>query len=543
MVALAAIVAATWVAYWPCLWGEFIWDDNLYVLYNPLLRDVTGLWRIWFEPVATPVYHPLVFSSYWIEYQMWGTTTLGYHAVNVALHTANALIFWAILQRLQSPGAVLAAGIFALHPVHVESVAWVTERKDVLSAFFYGLTMLWWVRFLRTQRERDWMIALALAACALLSKGVLCTLAAALALVAWWKAPWQWRTWTVRLVPFVLISALMAAVTVWREQAHANPSLPYTELERLLIASRAMWTHAAMLVWPAGLTIAYAGWKVSISDPFAYVFPVATLVVIVLLLASRSRHGTGPLAASAFFVVTLSPMLGFVDYNIMRYAFVADHFQYVASGGLIALAAAALCRWTGRWSAVHRMTGAVALLAVLMVLSWRQAGLYKDADTMWRDNLAKNPRSWTAYNYFATAFMRQDRFEDAAAVYRQAIAAMPDHAEAHRSLAVVVASLGRPEEAVELLRKALELDPAHAQTENALGTVLVTLGRAEEAGAHFAAAVRLKPDYAEAWQHWAVADLALGRRDQAIAHLQQAVRLRPDSPEARAGLERLLATP
>jgi tetratricopeptide (TPR) repeat protein len=540
LAALAVIVAATWIAYWPCLAGGFIWDDNSYVAYNPLLLDTTGLWRIWLEPTATPQYHPLVFSSFWIEYQAWGTATAGYHIVNVALHTVNTLLLWVVLQRLRVPGAVLAAGIFALHPVHVESVAWITERKDVLSAFFYGLTMLWWLHFLETRRERDWLIALAFGACTLLSKTVLCTLPAALALVALWQAPHQWRHWGARLFPFVLIAAPIAAVTVWREHAHGNPALPYTLLERALIASRALWTHVGMLVWPVGLTIVYARWDVSTADPWAYLFPLAGLGVLAVLLALRPRYGTGPLVAVAFFLVTLSPMVGFVDYNIMRYAFVADHFQYIAGAGLIALAAAAAHRCTADLRPGFRIVLATVVLTVLGILSWRQAGLYADADVIWRDNVAKNPRSWIGYTYLATEMMRANETEAAAKLLAEAVERMPENAEAKRTLGIVIASLGRPQEALEHLTRAVDLDPAQPQAQNSLGAVLLSMGRVEQAEEHFATAARLKPDYAEAWYHRAIATAQQGKRNEAIAYLQEALRLRPDYPEARAQLDSLV---
>ncbi|MBX3027361.1 tetratricopeptide repeat protein [bacterium] len=541
--ALVAIALATWCAYWPCLWGGFIWDDNSYVAYNPLLQDAAGLWRIWFEPTATPQYHPLVFSSYWAEYQWWGLATPGYHAVNIALHVANSLLLFAVLRRLRVRGAVLAAGLFALHPVHVESVAWITERKDVLSALFYGATLLCWLRYLASDRERDWIIALALATGTLLSKTVLCTLPAGLALLAWWRAPERWRVWGLRLVPFLLVSAPIAAVTVWREHAHGNPALPYGAVERVLIAARALWVHVAALIWPLDLTIAYARWDVSVADPIGALALLAWLAVALALWRLRARFGGGPLTAFAFYVVTLAPMLGFVDYNIMRYAFVADHFQYVASAGLIALAAAAAAHGTRGRPAWQRVAMASALLAVLAALTWRQAGLYRDADTMWRDNLAKNPRSWIAYSFLATEAMRENRYPDAAAVLRQAVAAIPEHAEARRTLGVVLASLGQPHEALEQLRVARALDPANPRVAHGLGALLLSNGQAREAADQFAAAVALQPDYADAWHYWGLADAQLGNRADAIAHLEQSLRLRPDNPEARAALDALRASP
>jgi cytochrome c-type biogenesis protein CcmH/NrfG len=542
-VVLAFIVVLTWIAYWPCLWGGFIWDDNPYVLYNPLLHDAAGLWRIWAEPTATPQYHPLVFTSFWIEYQLWGTSTFGYHAVNVALHTANTLLFWALLRRLQVPGAALAAGVFALHPVHVESVAWITERKDVLATFFYGLAMLAWLDLLDSGRQRSWLLSVLFGAGALLSKAILCTLPAAMALLAWWRVPKQWRRWSPRLLPLLVGSAAIAAVSVWREHAHGNPDLPYSLLDRLLIASRALWVQVAALVWPVDLTIAYDRWQVSAQDPFAYAFVLAWIAVAAVLILVRPRYGDGPIVAVAFYVGTLSPMLGFVDFNIMRFAFVADHFQYVAGAGLIALAASAAVRWTRAWPAAAGLAAAAVLLSILGFGSWRQAALYVDADTMWHDNLAKNPRSWSAWNYFVKAEMRENDLDAAVVLLQRAAEAMPEHAEPQRTLGVVFATLGRRDEAVEHLDAAVKLDPESPLAASNLGAVLVSMGRVDEAVPHLDRAVRLAPGDAEAWRYRAFAAAQLGRREQAISDLQRVLQLKPDDARARAVLDGLLATP
>lgn len=538
-VALGLILVLTGWAYWPALWGGFIWDDNSYVAYNLLLRDAAGLWRIWFEPTATPQYHPLVFTSYWIEYQLWGDSTFGYHVVNVALHGANTWILLLVLRRLAVPGALFAAGVFALHPVHVESVAWITERKDVLSAFFYGLTLLAWLRFLETRRERDWILALGWSLATLLSKTILCTLPVAMGLLAWWQAPQAWRVWGPRLVPFVGVSVPIALVTIWREHSHGNPPLPYSFLERTLIASRALWTHIGMLVWPIDLTIVYAKWSVSVRDALAYVFPVAGLAGFATLIALRPRFGSGPFVAAAFFVVTLGPMLGFVDYNIMRYAYVADHFQYVAGIGLIALAGAVGATAMRAWPRPARIVPGLVVCGVLALLSRQQAGLYVDADTIWRDNVAKNPRSWVGHSFLATELMREERFDEAVARLREAAGQMPDNADVHRTLGVVEASLGRYDEALAWLQQARQIEPANARVEQSLGAVLMGVGRVADAARHFAAAVELHPGYAEAWYYRGIAAAQMGRRDDAIAFLEKALELRPDLVEARADLEAL----
>lgn len=533
------LLAAIWWAYAPALYGGFLWDDNAYVAYNPLLRDLDGLWRIWFAPTATPQYHPLVFTSYWIEYQLWGDATFGYHVVNVALHAANSVLVWLVLRRLAVPGAAFAAAAFALHPVHVESVAWITERKDVLGAFFYGLAVLAWLRVVDGGGRRALVATWALGAATLLAKTVLCTLPAALLLLAVWRRPDTWRRHLAKLLPLFLLAVVIAWVTVWREHAHGNPPLPYTMVERFLIASRALWTHVGMLAWPDGLTIVYDKWPVSARDPGAWVWPLAGGALLAALAALRPRCGAGPLVAAAFFVVTLAPMLGFVDYNIMRYAYVADHFQYVAGVGVLALAGAAGSRLLAALPAPARVALALLPLAAWALLTRQQAALYVDADTMWRDNVAKNPRSWIGYTYLATEEMRAGRLDAAAEILRTAVAALGEHAEAQRTLAVVEASLGRPQEALFWLQRARRSDPGNARVAQSLGAVLLATDDVDAAAANFAAAVELDPGYAEAWHYRGLAAMRQGRDADARTYLREALRLRPDFPEARADLEAL----
>lgn len=543
IVALTMILAATWWAYWPCLWGGFVWDDNLYIRDNALLENLNGLWRIWFDLSSTQQYHPLVFSTFWLEHQIWGVDTFGFHVVNIILHCSNTAFLWLLLLRLQIPGAALAAGLFALHPVHVESVAWIAERKDVLSAFFYALTLSAWLSYLKRGGATLWWVSFALTAATLLSKSVLCTLPAAMGVLAWWRAPERWRHWTLQLIPFVLLAVAMAGITVWREHAHGNAPLDYSLLERVLIAGRALWTYIAMVVWPVDLTIVYDPWEVDSTAGWAYLFPLTVVVMVIGLFLERHRIGSGPLVAVLWFIITLAPMLGFVDYNIMRFSFVSDHFLYVASAPIFALLAAGLSGWAKRFPAEQRQVGTAVLLFALAALTWRQSGLWADPEALWRDNVSKNPRSWTGYNNLAGVLARKGQFEETVAALRQAVELNPRYVGAYNHLGIVLASKGHNEEAVAAFRDAMKVDPMRADVANNLGTVLMTSGRIVEAADAFEAAVKVKPDYPEAWRHWAIAGARLGQRDAALQRLQEALRLKPDFAAARADLERLESRP
>ena len=341
------LVAATVLAYQPVWHAGFIWDDDVYVTNNLTLRSVDGLRQIWCKLTATPQYYPLVHTSFWLEYHLWGLNPVGYHVVNVLLHALAAILLWRVLVRLQLPGAWLAAGIFALHPVAVESVAWVTERKNVLAAVFYFAAALAYLRGRRRERMAEsksgvslrwYFLAFALFVAALLSKTTACSLPAAMLLVIWWKRGRIAGRDVWPLLPFFAAGVALGLVTSWLERTHVGaqgPEWAFSFPERCLIAGRAVWFYAGKLFWPANLTFIYPRWQINTGAWWQWIFPVAALAVVAVLWRLRRRIGRGPLVAVLFFGGTLLPALGFTNVYPMRYSFVADHFQYLASVGLI----------------------------------------------------------------------------------------------------------------------------------------------------------------------------------------------------------------
>ena len=536
----AVIVLATVLAYTPATRGEFIWDDNQYVRDNLQLRSLHGLWEIWVDPMATPQYHPLVFSSFWVEYQLWGSDTLGYHLDNVALHAANALLLWSVLAELQVPGGALAAAIFALHPVHLESVAWIAERKNTLSGLFCFATILAWLRFMKQRRRGLYAIALALYACTLLSKSILCPLPLALLLLAWWKEPSSWRREIGPLVPFVGMSLAISAMGLWRERLYGNPPLPLSLLERLLIMNRALWFYIGKLLWPTQLAPIYPRWEMHASL-WSFTLLAATIGTGALLWSLRRRTGKGLLVAAGFFVAMLGPVLGVVDFNYSQYSFVADHFQYAASAALIALAAAAATIvLRGRNTAARIIASVViaTLVLVLAGLSWRSAANYARAETFWRDTLAKNPEAWKAHSNLAGVLARQGQLDEAITHYSAALQIRPNYPEAHNHWGIVLSMQGKRDEALEQFAAALELNPAQADAHNNAGAIYAQQGKWQEAAAHFAAAVQINPAYFEAYDSWGIVALNQGALAEAIAHFRAALQIKPDYAPAQQHLER-----
>ena len=388
------IILLTVVAYIPALRGGFIWDDDAYVTENRLLTAPDGLKRIWFSAHHESQYFPLVFTTLRFERMLWGLNPVGYHVVNVLLHGMNALLVWAVLRRLAVPGAWLAAAIWAVHPVNVESAAWITELKNTQSTLFYLLALLAWMKFTNSKTVRPWRfyaLALLLQALALFSKTTACTLPAAMLLVLWLrKQPIGLRRF-VQVAPFLVFGIAMGLLSVWWETHLGNYgaelNFPFSGLERLLIATRALWFYAAKLVWPVGLTFSYSRWEINPRDPLQYMPLIGCVAVALLLWWRRNVWGRAPVVAVIFFVAALSPLLGFIPLYTFRYSFVADHYQYVASMGMIGLVVGAgvvIFQRAGQRGRDFGTFAAVVALLVLGICTWQRGSIYKDLETLWR---------------------------------------------------------------------------------------------------------------------------------------------------------------
>ena len=549
------LVALTFLAYQPVWHAGFIWDDDDYVTANTTLRSSHGLWRIWFEPGATHQYYPLVHTSFWIEYHLWGLNPLGYHLVNVWLHAANAVLVWRLLRKLGVRGAWLAAAIFAVHPVSVESVAWVTERKNVLSGFFYLTALLAYLRFDTTTGAetldagrnswRFYWLALGLYASALLSKSVTCTLPVAILLLTWWKrGRWRWRD-AYLLLPFVGLGIAMGVNTIRMEDRLVDPvkaQYAFSWLQRCLIASRALCFYGAKLFWPRTLTFIYPRWSIDPAEWWQWLFVLAVVGAIAIVWVRRNRWGTGPLVAILFFVVTLGPALGFVNVYPFRYSFVADHFQYLASVGLMALATSGgtlVCERIGRGANRAGAVVGAGLLLVLSGLTWQQTGIYRNAETLWRDTLSKNPACWLAHNNLGLVLEHRGRVAEAEAHYRQALQLFPDDVKAHVNLGNALARQGKPSEAVQQYEEALRIQPDDVRARINLGNAWLLQGHLSEAIGDYEESLRIDPHSVEAHLNLGVALEQAGRVSEAIEEYEQALRLNPDLTAARNALARL----
>jgi Flp pilus assembly protein TadD len=580
------LVVLTFIAYAPLFTsaGGWLWDDNGHVT-RAGLQTADGLRRIWFNIGATQQYYPVVHSAFWIESHLFGTANpIPYHAVSVLLHASSAFLLFLILRALAAPGAIAAALIFALHPVHVESVAWTAELKNTLSCVFFLSAGLAYLRFDRTRSTRTLLVSLLLFVVAILSKSVTATLPVALLVVVWWRrGGLEWRRDALPLVPMLAAGIAAGLTTVWFERmliGATGSDFQFTFVERTLIAGRALWFYAASLVWPAGLSFNYPRWLVSQTVWWQYAFPLGVAAVLGVLCRLRLR---GALAGVLVFAIILSPALGFVNVYPFKFSFVADHFQYHASLGLIALAGAGLAWIAARASlgGTSMRLGVAGLCLVLIGFTMPVAARYVDAATLYQATIRQNPESWLAHNNLAALYVIGPTPNLPAAVThaREALRLYPGYAEARYNLAIALDDLGDPAsaiqeyrtlldqlgespelrarraqvdarlglalartnhaaEAVPVLREATRLDPSNAEVFSNLGAALLELGQFQEAHEALEQAVKLDPTAADAYHNLGAVDLARGRPLDAIRAFEAALRLRPGDPQTVAALAR-----
>jgi tetratricopeptide (TPR) repeat protein len=543
------LAAVTILVYRPAWNGGFLWDDDAYVTNNDLLTAPDGLRRIWFSFDSPSQYFPLVYTTFRIERALWGLNPTGYHVVNIFLHIANALLLWRLLVRLKVPGAWLAAAIFSLHPVQVESVAWITERKNVLMGVFFLLTLLAWIEFVDERTVRRWRfyaLALVLYALALFSKTTACTLPVALLLILWLQKKPIDKQRLVQVVPFLMLGVAMGLLTVWWERYHQGTHgslFALSPIERILIASRAVWFYLGKLIWPSRLTFIYPQWTIAPTYLFGYAWLLAAGGLCAAIYFARRYVGRSLEVATLFFVATLGPVLGFIMLYTFRYTFVADHYQYLASIGPIALASAGLASVaeTLRSSRYFIYGAAVSIVVALAVLTWRQSAIYADIEALWRTTIARNPTCWMAHNNLGIVLSQKGELDDAIAHYRKTLEMRPDYSEADYNLGNALLQKGEIDEAIIHCRKAVTTQPKDPDAQVAFGNALRRKGLVDEAIVHYQKALAIRPYSVDAHYNLSSALLQKHDLDAAISHCQAALSIQPRHAKAQINLASALS--
>lgn len=527
------LVGASLAIYWPALSGEYLWDDRPGHVTRPELQSVEGLRRIWTELGATQQYYPVLHTAFWLEHRVWGDAPAGYHLLNVLLHATGAVLFAGLLYRWNIPGAALAAALWALHPVAVESVAWISEQKNTLSTVFYLGAALVYTRFMTDRRRRDYVIATILFLFALGTKTVTATLPAALLVLTWWRqGRLAWREHVRPLLPWFALALGAGLFTAWIESAligAQGAEFQRDVLERSLLPGHVIWFYLGKLFWPANLAFIYPRWVIRSDELLAYVPGLAAVLALTALWWLRRRL-RAPLAVALLFVGTLFPVLGLLNVYPFRYSFVADHFQYLAALAV----SAGMAEWIARHRALRWPAGLI--LVACGVLSHTQSAFYRDPLTLYTATVARNPTSWMAHNNLAEVLAAAGRPAEAIPHLERALQLKPDSAEAENNLGDDLRRVGRAADALPHLQRALSLRPAYPEARNNLGAALATLGRHAEAETEFTAALRLRPAFPLAHFNLGLSFAQRGNVAAAEKHFARAVALQPDYAEAELNL-------
>jgi protein O-mannosyl-transferase len=567
------LIGLVFVSYARVFNSGFIWDDESHLTRNPCIVGPLGLKEVWTS--AQAVYYPLVLTTFWTVHKFAGLSPWPYHLLNVFLHAGSAVLLWQVLRHLNVRGAWLGAALWALHPVMVESVAWVTELKNTQSGFFYLLSIFCFLKSdaaiqgraissspLRRSGDRRSLLfasSLVFFILATLSKPSVVMLPVVLFLCIWWRTGRTRRHDVLALVPFVLISAVASIWTIFEQKYHAGATgteWAQTWPERLIIAGRAIWFYLAKLIWPHPLIFIYPRWQIDSSQVTAYLPLLAVIGGLLALWLNRARWSRAVFFAATYYVVSLFPVLGFFSVYFFRYSFVSDHFQYLASMGPLALAGAGIVTAVGRFGETPsrlasdtdalQFSGNIAAvrsksllllatagtcLLLLVVLTWRQTAVYHSLVTLYTATLTKNPGCWMAHYNLGIALNDQGDADRAIAHYREAVELRPSYAEAHYNLGRLLVQKGHLDEAIVHYKKALEINPADAEAHNNLGATLFANGHVDEAIAHYRKALAIQPDYADASCNLASALLSNGDLDGAIAYYSACLAILPNQAQ------------
>jgi tetratricopeptide (TPR) repeat protein len=476
-------------SYWPSMRGEFLWDDDYYVTNNSALVSQDGIERIWVgvkNPRTYPVpqYYPMTHTSFWVQTR-WHDfnkplSPTPFHVVNVLLHVFSAWMLWAVLRRLRVPGAFFAAAIWAVHPVQVESVAWITERKNVLSGFFFFASMLVYMRFaeldeappkeqrgalaLPDERWKLYALALILFICSILSKSVTGSMPAIVLLLIWWKRGRIKSSDVLPLIPFFACALAMGITTSYFERnivGAQGDEWSYTPIQRLFIASGAVWFYASKVIFPWKLAFFYSKWN--LQSPLLIGALLGAIAIVAALFGMHRRIGRGPVVAVLLFAGTLFPALGFINVFPMRYSYVADHFQYLACAALIAGAVWLLHRFLKQ--PIVFVAICSAILGIFTALTFKQNFVYRSGYSLWKDTISKTPDAWIAHNNLGVLLREANMLDEAENEFRTVLDYRPDQVEAIMNIGLVHEKRGDIDGAISVMHDAItaaDKDPIHA---------------------------------------------------------------------------------
>ena len=503
--------------YFPSLQNGYIWDDDQYVYNNPAVTGPGGFDDIWFSH-RMPQYYPLVFTLFRIEYMLWGNNPAGYHAVSLCLHAANSILLYLVVGNVAPRIAFAAAAMFAVHPLQVETVAWITEHKNLLSLFFSLAACLCLLRFYKEARPVCYLGALLFFLCAMLSKSMAAGFAVVPLAYAYWKNGKVTRGDVAACIPFLFIGIVFGLHTAWIEvnRVGANGHIwSMSPAAHLLLASRIFLFYLYKALVPLEFIFFYPRWKIDIRSLSDWVFfALVVAIAAAAFMARRRTNRSGPVLLFLY-AAMIFPALGFFNVYPMRFSFVADHFSYLASP-VICIMIVAITFYVAdgikkaqllkkeqensfRWFC---RVVTIAIAVGLCFESRHLVGNYRNEITLWKSVIEKNRTSYAAYNNLGAAYGNIGRDREAVACFKKAMDLRPDLARHAINLGNALLNIGEPGRAVPVLEKAVRIAPQNGQAHHLLAIAYYDVGLFGLARAHYEKAVKLgarvKPELAKA---------------------------------------------
>ena len=551
------IAVLSFVVYWPSLRDATLIDDGRYLFANPIVAASDGLYRFWFTTEAVD-YYPVSNTTFWIEWRLWESNAIGYRVTNLVIHIATSLLVWLVLRKLAIPGAFLAALLFAVHPVNVEAVAWISQRKDLMALFLALLSILWFLRDLQHYssasgpRAKTWYwLSLLAFALAMLSKGSVATTPFVILLIIWWLHGCVTVRDVQSVLPFIFVAVLLGLVNAWY-QMHGDPVPHAPFATRLAGAGGVVWFYLAKALLPILQVLHYPQWRIDTGD-LRWWLPLLAAIGLTAVLVWQCRVRTSNAArtflfAWGFFCISLGPVMGIAEAGGMLISLVADHYQHFALVGVVASIAAAWHYFYRRTAGIaHQAVGAfaVALTAVLALFTWQESRLFGNPIELYRATLAVNHDALAgAYLHANLGLMlaNDGLYDEAAEHTKIALKLMPENAIFHVELGDDYFLTDRFELAIPEYEQALQANPLQPRVHYDLGTALQKTGNLQEAIAHYQQAIDLQPTFAAAHFNMATAYVDLQRVDDAIAQFQEGLQYLPNSPRGHFCLANALRT-
>ncbi|MEW6599885.1 MAG: tetratricopeptide repeat protein [Nitrospirota bacterium] len=573
------LVLATFAVYWQTAGHQFVtYDDGVYITENPHVKagpTMDGVkWA--FTTTRAGNWHPLTWLSLMLDVGMFGLYPGFHHLMNTAFHAANTVMLFLLLLRLTGafwPSA-FAAALFALHPLHVESVAWAAERKDVLSAFFWILTLLYYDKYVKHPGKLNYILVLCAFALGLMSKPMLVTLPLVMLLMDYWplgriRPGRKWRL-ILEKVPFLAVSAISSVVTIYAQQK-GGAVASVKALPLSFRAVNALWScvlYLGKMLWPVNLAVIYP-----IPSSLTIVQGLLSGLLLAVITGFTVRYAKQRpylLTGWLWYLITLLPVIGLVQVGRQS---MADRYTYIPFIGLFIIIAWGMQIIAGdkRFRRAAVSAAACIILLVLTALTWRQIGYWKDSITLFSHAVETVDNNYIAHENLGYALAQSGRLDEAAYHYAEALRISPDYeraltgmgnvlvkqgkskegiyytnralvlnpdsAEAHFNMGFALMSEGRDMEAARHYSEGLRSDPENAEIHFILGVILAEGGRLDDGISHFSEALRINPDFAEAHYSLGVALLREGKLDESIRHFTEALRIKPDFAEAGLSLK------